>query len=251
MTARRHRYELGEPLEYPEERRYGDAHRAGGAIRGDSVQCKVAFGAASKRDAITTVSGMRATTRAIVALGVVLFGIPILTTSPAAAHFCSQPLQVPVGRPVTFTVGVPSEDLPVARVDIELPKGFEFHRAVEFAGWRATRVGNVIRYEGGRIRLFLCAFFTLAGEVTEKSTLVVPFVTYGEDGQKIQEFRSQDQNEVDAAQLVYAGIQPGVQEEPAESNRGALAAAGWALIGLGVVWGGFLLLRRRQRGRQR
>ena len=238
-------------MEYSEERRYGDAHGDGDAIRGESVQSKAALDAASKPEALTTVSGMRSTTRAIVALAVVLFGIPILGTSPAAAHFCSQPLQGPVGRPVTFTVGVPSEDLPVARVDIDLPKGFEFHRAVEFAGWRATRVGNVIRYEGGRIRLFLCAFFTLAGEVTEKSTLVVPFITYGEDGQKIQEFRSRDLNEADAAQLVYAGTQPGVQAEPAESNRGAMAAAGWALIGLGVAWGGFLLLRRRQRGRQR
>lgn len=192
---------------------------------------------------------MRASTRAIVALAVVLAGIPILATSPAAAHFCSQRLQVPVGRPVTFTVGVPSEDVPIARVDIELPKGFELHRAVEFADWRATRVGNVVRYEGGRIRLFLCAFFTLAGEVPEKTTLVVPFVTYGEDGEKVQEYRSQDLNEVDAAQVVYAGTQPGAVEEEVESNQGALAAAGWALIGLGLASGSFLLLRRRRRGR--
>lgn len=188
-------------------------------------------------------SGMRSRTRAMLALVVVL-AVVAIPVRPAAAHFCSQPLQVPVGRPVTFTVGVPSEDVPVSRVDIELPKGFELHRAIEFAGWRATRAGNVVRYEGGEIRLFMCAFFTLAGEVPEKTTLVVPFVTYGKDGQKVQEFRSRDLNEVDAAQLVYAGSQPGVVEEEVDSNRGALAAAGWALIALGGAVAAFLVFRR-------
>ena len=196
---------------------------------------------------MSTLSGMRGESRVIVALVLALSAMPILTTSPADAHFCSQPLEVPVGRPVTFTVGVPSEEVPVARVDIELPPGFELHRAVEFAGWRAQRVGNVVRYEGGQIRLFMCAFFTLAGEVPEKTLLVVPFVTYDADGQVIQEYRSKSLNEVDAAQLVYAGTKWGAVEEEGGSNRDAIAVAGWALMGLGAL-GGVIVFRRRRRG---
>lgn len=192
---------------------------------------------------------MRPAPRVLLAALVALCGLPLATARPAAAHFCSQPLQVPVGRPVTFTVGVPAEEVPVTRVDIELPEGFEFHRAIGFAGWQATRVGDdVVRYEGGTIRLFLCAFFTLAGVVTEKTTLLVPFVTYGEDGQKIQEFRADDLNEIDAAQLVYAGTQPGEVTETVEGG-GALAAAGWALIAFGVAAAGFLMFRRRRLSR--
>ncbi len=165
----------------------------------------------------------------------------------ASAHFCSTPLQVPVGRPVTFTVGVPAEDITVTRVDIEIPDGFELHRGVEFAGWKAERDGDVLRFTGGRIRLLMCAFFTLAGEAPEPAVLVVPFTTYGEDGTKLREFRSEVLNHVDAAQLVYAGMDPGAVPEDSAGTSPALTIAGWTLLGL-AAGGALLLFVRRRRG---
>ena len=166
---------------------------------------------------------------------------------PAAAHFCSTPLQVPVGRPVTFTVGVPAEDAVVARVDIEIPEEFDLHRGVEFADWKVERDGQVLRFTGGRIRLFMCAFFTIAGEVPEKATLIVPFTTYTEDGTVIREFRSRVLNHTDAAQLVYAGTDPVAEsEDPEDTGAPALAIAGWALIGLALAGGVVLIVRRRR-----
>ena len=167
-------------------------------------------------------------------------------SEPATAHFCSSPLQVPVGRPVTFTVGVPAEDVPVTRVDIEVPGTFDLHRGVEYAGWTVEREGNVVRYTGGPIGLFQCAFFTLAGEVPEKATLMVPFTTYDKDGAVIREFRSRVLNHADAAQLVYAGTEA---HEPAAEEHGgnlALTVAGWALVGLGAAGALVLWVRRRR-----
>lgn len=169
-------------------------------------------------------------------------------TTPATAHFCSTPLQVPIGRPVTFTVGVPAEDETVTRVDIEIPDGFELHRGVEFAGWKAERDGDVLRFTGGRIRLLMCAFFTLAGEVAEPAVLVVPFTTYGENGTKLREFRSEELNHVDAAQLVYAGMDPAALSDDLDSGfNQALAIAGWVLMGL-AAGGALILFVRRRRG---
>lgn len=136
----------------------------------------------------------------------------------------------------------------MTRVDIEIPDGFELHRGVEFAGWEAERHGDVLRFTGGRIRLLMCAFFTLAGEVAEPAVLVVPFTTYAEDGTKVREFRSEVLNHVDAAQLVYAGIDPGEVPEDADAGgNAALAIAGWTLMGL-AAGGALLLFIRRRRG---
>lgn len=145
-------------------------------------------------------------------------------------------------------MGVPAEDVPVTRVDIEIPERFDLHRGIEFAGWKAERDGDVLRFTGGRIRLLMCAFFTLAGEVSEPAVLVVPFTTYAEDGTKLREFRSEVLNHVDAAQLVYAGIDPAaVPEDPDAGGSPALAIAGWVLMGL-AAGGALLLFVRRRRG---
>lgn len=168
---------------------------------------------------------------------------------PAGAHFCSTPLEVPVGRPVTFTVGVPAEDAIVGRVDIEVPPEFELHRPVEYPGWEVERDGDVVRFTGGPINLFQCAFFTLAGEVPEKATLVVPFTTYSPGGELVRVFRSRVLNHVDAAQLVYAGTDPASpSEDPHSSGSGVLALAGWALIGLALGGTAVVLVRRRRHG---
>ena len=144
-------------------------------------------------------------------------------------------------------MGVPAEDVAVARVDIEIPEGFELHRGVEFAGWKAERDGNVLRYTGGQIRLLMCAFFTVAGVAPEKGKLVVPFTTYDAEGEVIREFRSPELNHVDAAQLVYAGMDPSaVPEETDAQGDSALAVAGWVLVGLGVAGAVALFVRRRR-----
>lgn len=148
---------------------------------------------------------------------------------------------------MTFTVGVPAEDVLVSRVDIEIPEEFDLHRGVEFASWKVEREGNVLRYTGGTIGLFQCAFFTIAGEVPEKATLVVPFTTYGADGAVLREFRSRVLNHADAAQLVYAGTDPvAASEDPEAAGQPAMAMAGWALIGLGAASAVVLFVRRRR-----
>ena len=150
---------------------------------------------------------------------------------------------------MTFTVGVPAEDSQVGKVVIEVPKGFKLHRAIELPGWELRTEGNVVTYTGGPIFLFQCGFFTLAGEVPEKATLVVPFTTYSPEGELVQEFRSRILNEVDAAQLVYAGTTPAARDEdPHARGNPAMAAAGWALMGVAALGGAALLIRRRRAG---
>ena len=75
---------------------------------------------------------------------------------------------MPVGRPVTFTVGVPAEDAAVGRVDIEIPPAFDLHRAVEYPGWEVERTGDIVTYTGGPIYLFQCGFFTLGARSVRK-----------------------------------------------------------------------------------
>lgn len=199
-----------------------------------------------------TVRSMRRITRiigAIVAAGIALVGAPG-STPPAGAHFCSSPLQVPVGEKVTFTVGVPAEEAVVGRVEIEVPENFDLHRAIERPPWKVTQEGQVVTFTGGPLPLFQCAFFTLAGVAEEKEKLIVPFTTFTPEGEKIREFRSEELNHLDAAQLVYAGLPTGPEiSEPGEGPPSWLAPAGWALIGIAVAGGFVLLVRRRQSAR--
>lgn len=149
---------------------------------------------------------------------------------------------------MTFTVGVPAEDAPVTRVDIEIPQEFELHRGVESGAWRVEQEGRVLRYTGGTIGLFQCGFFTIAGEVPTKATLVVPFTTYGADGAVLREFRSKVLNHVDAAQLVYAGTTPDADVvEPESQQSPVIAVAGWSLIALAAAAAATLLFVRRRR----
>lgn len=182
---------------------------------------------------------------AIVAVAGLLFVSPA-AIPPARAHFCSSPLQVPVGEKVTFTVGVPAEEALVTKVVVEVPDGFDLHRVVERPPWKSTTEGTTITFTGGPINLFQCAFFTLAGEATEKKKLVVPFTTYDAQGEKIREFRSTDLSHLDTAQIVYAGMTP--ETAPAEPGEGPspwLARAGWVLIGGALGGAGLMLFRRR------
>jgi uncharacterized protein YcnI len=188
---------------------------------------------------------MRRAAGFIVAM-VVGAGLLVVPPRPAGAHFCSSPLKVPVGEPVTFTVGVPAEEAQVGRVEIEVPEEFDLHRPVERPPWRVEQEGDKVIFTGGPINLFQCGFFTLAGEVPDKAKLVVPFTTYDTQGKKIREFRSEDLSHLDTAQLVYAGVDfEGRPTEPGEGPPPWLQPVGWGLIGVAVIGGGVLLLRRR------
>ena len=84
------------------------------------------------------------------------------------------------------------------------------------------------------------------GEVREETTVVVPFTTYSREGEKLREFRSPELNHLDAAQVVYAGVER--DSAPSDEHGGnsrVLAIAGWVLIGGAAVGATAVLLRRR------
>lgn len=163
--------------------------------------------------------------------------------SPRAAsgHSCAGPVQIEPGRPAKVNIGVGAEDAAVVEVEVSVPSGFELDRVDDAQGWTNTREGQVIRFSGWTIPSFGCAYFTLSGTAPKRATLAFPLKVRTEAG-GVQEYASRTPGAPDAAQLVYAGTEPG--DPDAEGSSGtniaqvvviagavaaAVAAAGCAL----------------------
>src|SRR5262245_35369948 len=206
--------------------RDGRARRSGGSVR--RVRRPVALGLAS---------GLACT------LGVVLTG------APASAHVCSVPAQIPVGTFSTVNVGVTVEEATIPDVEIDVPSGLRLDRVVPKAGWTVARRGQVLRYRGGPIPPFSCAYFSIGVTATVRGVFGIPVVQRDGAGKVVARTTPDPTDPADLLldQFVYAGVEP---PSPASTSKGPSVAviAGVVLIGAGAVAGGALAWRSRRRG---
>lgn len=159
---------------------------------------------------------------------------------PAAAHACTNPVEIEPGKPATVTVGVGAEETAAVEVALEIPSGFELADVRDARGWTTRREGSTVRFLGGRIEPFGCAYFSLAGTAPKRATLAIPILVKGEDG-KVTEYRSREAGDLYAAQLVFAGTEAtdaGVSEEDEEGSSIGNYAVVLVVLALaaGAIW---------------
>ena len=173
------------------------------------------------------------------------------TAAPASAHICPQAVQIPVGRPSTIHVGVTVEDATVPDVEIGIPAGLRLDRVDTEPGWTSTRAGSAVRYRGGPIAPFACAYFSLGVTATSRGAFGISVVQRTATGKIVARVIPDPGNAADRSldQFVYAGVEP---PSPPGDSSGASATtiAGIALVGLGVVMLLALLVRARRRRRR-
>src|SRR4051812_38036743 len=97
--------------------------------------------------AITTVTAMRRTTP-ILAAAIVLVAVTIWTTV-ASAHPAATAFVMPVGRPATVTVIVPSEtESPMTGIDVDVPASFKVDKAIPSNDWQVTMDAGAVHLRG-------------------------------------------------------------------------------------------------------
>lgn len=179
--------------------------------------------------------------RALLALLAAAIGLAGMT--PARAHSCAMPVEIPVGESTTVTVGVAAEQSPLVEVDITVPEGFVFERAEDEFDWKGTLTGSVVQYRGGTLAPYACTYFNLIGRVERQTTLVFPMTIRGEDGSVI-EFTGDQADDLHPAQLVYAGFSPPSNSESSGGSRFSGALAG-VLVAVLIGVAALSLSRRR------
>jgi len=186
--------------------------------------------------------------RPLLALLAAAIGLAGMT--PARAHSCAMPVEIPIGESTTVTVGVAAEQSPLVEVDITVPEGFVLERAEDEFDWHGTLTGSVVRYRGGTLAPYACTYFNLIGRVERQATLVFPMTIRGEDGSVI-EFTSDKADDMHPAQLVYAGFSPPPSSggSGGSGNRFSGALAG-VLVAVLIGVGAFTLSRRRGAARR-
>lgn len=169
--------------------------------------------------------------------------------TPAAAHSCSSPTQADVGKPFTVNLGVPAEQSAVLGVEVTVPGGFRADQVEPGEGWTAERDGRRVRFSGGKVPAFGCAYFILRGAVTERGKLVFPIVTRNEDASETI-YESDEIGDPYGAQIVFAGVTPqdsdyfGAEEEGDGAPKYLVAVA---VAGLAILGGAAAVARTRNR----
>ena len=160
---------------------------------------------------------------------------PLVAVRPAVAHFCANPVEMRVGKQGTVNIGIAAEAVAATGVDVTIPEGFVFERAVEYAPWTATHSDGTVRFRGGSIPPYTCAFFSVIGTAPRKGEYPFHLGILGEDGSKARYTREEPFGEF-AAQMVYAGVP--IPDPAAATDDGGLPNGfGWAVLGA-VVAGG-------------
>ncbi|HEY3240382.1 MAG TPA: hypothetical protein VGL92_12500 [Acidimicrobiia bacterium] len=167
------------------------------------------------------------------------------TGGPALAHSCAVPVEIPVGEAATVTVGVAAEQSPVVGIDIIVPSGFRLDHAEDQIPWRAEQAGTLVRYRGGVLPPYACAFFILDGEAERQATLVFPLRVHGQDG-SVVEFTSQNAGDLHPAQLVYAGFSPAAARD-GPGRDWFTGALGGLLVAVVIAAGVVVVSARRER----
>lgn len=170
--------------------------------------------------------------------------VAIAVAAPAAsAHGCATPVQVAVGTPVAVPVGVTAEATEVSGIDIELPPSFRVATVQAPPGWVPRVEGSTAQLRGGRVAPFGCGYVTLRGTFTEKGVVALPLVLHHADGTTTR-LTGRNPQLADAAQLVYAGVQPPDPNEESSREFPTTAVVG---IGVAVVVAAGLVVNRRLR----
>jgi hypothetical protein len=172
-----------------------------------------------------------------------------LTGTAASAHICPAAAQIPVGTTSTVNVGVTVEEATVPDVVIGVPTGLRLDRVDPKAGWTRVRQGQVVRYRGGPIAPFTCAYFSIGVTATARGAYGISVVQRDASGRVVARSTPDPANPGDRllAQFVYAGVKP--PSPPGTSKSPSLLVIGGiVLVGAGVIAGGVLAWRSRQNG---
>lgn len=158
-----------------------------------------------------------------------------LAPLPASAHVCAQAVEIPVGQPSTVAVGVTVERTPVPDVTVTMPAGLQLQRVDPKAGWSITRTGPSIRFRGGPIPRFDCAYFSFGVVAPGRGSFGIPVEQRSATGAVVARSTPDPASAQSRAldQFVYAGVTP-----PSTSSGSGVSAttiAGLALVGVGIV----------------
>ena len=181
--------------------------------------------------------------RRLLASFLVLLAAALAGTTPAGAHSCTTPVEIPVGEVTTIVIGVPAEQNPVVAVDLTVPDGFRLEEAADVGPWRVERSGSTLRYRGGELAPYACASFSLQGAAERHAVLAFAITARSPDGSEVK-FDGEEPNDPHAAQLVYAGLSPPVPDGGGPDGLSGTVVGG--ALTVAVIGGAYLLSRRLQ-----
>lgn len=165
---------------------------------------------------------------------IVALAMGLTAFRPVTGHSCATPTRIKPGEPATVNIGVAAEEAAVVSVEVEVPEGFELDRVLEAPGWKSEQEESLVRFTGGKIEAFGCAYFGVAGMAEKKATLAFP-LTVGMEGGGERRLASNKIGAPDSAQLVFAGTEPPSSVDPEEAGGTSMAAV--AAVGLAVAGG--------------
>ncbi|HUR77155.1 MAG TPA: hypothetical protein VMZ22_04345 [Acidimicrobiales bacterium] len=163
----------------------------------------------------------------------------------ASAHFCSFPLKIDVGKPVTLNVGVAAEGQAVRAVDVEVPDAFELKKPLEFAGYAAERRGKWLHLEGAEIASYSCHYFAIEGQATLKGRMVMRIVTTTADGKRTRYENLNPASQFPAMQI-FAGVAIPRDFVADEKRHTPVWVIGAVAVGAALVAVGMAELVRRR-----
>lgn len=164
---------------------------------------------------------------------------------PAAAHPLPQNSLVPLGRPGTVTIGIPSEaTVAMTGVDIVIPATYRVIKAEPPPGWTAVIRDGQMRFAHGKVAPGSFANFSFRGLASKRGPLKFALVIHSADGHSRLWAGVQGKDPYPAP-VVYAGVPP----LPSANGTNYARLAGWGLIVLGVGLGAWRLVRSRRIGK--
>jgi hypothetical protein len=151
---------------------------------------------------------------------------------PASAHLCTYADQIAVGRTQTISVGVTVESQPVPDVEIQIPAGLRIDRVDPAPGFHIARTGQSVRYRGGPIAAYTCAYFTLGVTAPAQGVFTIGETQRTANGSVVVHTTTNPTGAPDPRfeQVVYAGVKP-----PASPSTGGASTSPVLYLGLGLV----------------
>ena len=164
----------------------------------------------------------------------VLLAAMVVAAGPglAVAHPMATVSLIPVGRPATVNIIVPSESTaPMVGVDIHVPAGFRLDDAVEPQGWTVSRAPGTVQFRSAGVAHGASAYFALRGVAERKAVLKFPITTHASDGTT-----EQWGGGLSPAATVYAGYSdiPG-QDATEEFDWRLVAGLTMVVVPVGVI----------------
>jgi hypothetical protein len=218
--------------------------------------------------------GVRTACRFLVST-VVVAAMLVATAGPAAAHRCTSPAQIPVGKSTTVSVGVTIEASSPKHVSVLIPAGMQVDQIFPATGGWTGRLfpptaPKEVLYERGSFDPYSCVYFPIRVSVKARGVYVLSVDQLLPDGTEVRyptsdEFfviNGKTENPQPGAppnplfeQVVYAGVPVGTVPNGANGGTTAGGGNGWlfpviaviAVGGAGLVgwWAPVFIARRR------